>query len=150
MTMRGTEILGEIQTRLEAHPLVIQYALPVYTEAEHYDLEAVLIQELAKGGLHLVVALGGLVSTGAASRNAAPFTREAIVTLAYVPGLSPPPIVPVALSEALAPWLHGHQLVHAPRAAWLTLTDEAPLPEGGDVAGRQLTLTFPVHLVAGA
>jgi len=141
--MNGTDAINQIKQRIEAHPLVVANAIGVHSEAEHFDLESLLMAELNKGGLHVVVALGTLEPAGTATRNGAKFTREAVVSIVYVPGLSTPPVVPLELSEALAQWLHGMPLAPQPSFAWVTLAGEQPMPDGADVSGRQITLKFP-------
>lgn len=124
--------------RLKAHAAVIEHTLPVFSEAEEYDLEATLEQELAKGGLHLVVAAGDATFGGDAptARAGVKGTREIVVTLAYLPGLRPPPVPPLVLAESLCRWLHGHPET----GAWLRVTREGPVPEGAAIAGRQISL----------
>lgn len=140
--MKGVAYMTLLADRIRAHALVLAHTVPVYTEAEEADLEAVLVQELAKGGLHIVLALGEAKRSSGGSRNGIRVVREVVVSLAYIPGLTPPPLPPVELAEALAGWLHGWPLPGAVSPVWCEVEREAPLPDGADVSGRQLTLVF--------
>ena len=133
---------------VSAHPLVVEHAIPVISEAEHPDLEGVCAQAFASGGLRIVIAAGGTQldadSVSAPRRGTLRLARRYIITLGYVPGMGALPITAAALSEALMQALHGADLDEPAlgRRLW-ALAEEAPVPDGADIAGRQLTLTAP-------
>lgn len=135
--MNGSDALTLAAERLRTHPVIVEHSIPVLCEAEEHDLEAVLTQELAKGSLHIVVAAGAARYEPGA-RAGVKGTRDLIVTLAYLPGMAAPPVVVLALSCQLAAWLHGWP----DAGAALSVTEETPIPDGADIAGRQITLTI--------
>lgn len=135
--MNGAAALTLVADRLRTHPVIVQHAIPVLCEAEEHDLEAVLTQELAKGSLHIVVAAGvARYETGA--RAGVKGGRDLVVSLAYMPGMTPPPVVVLELSCQLAAWLHGWP----ESGAAIAVAEEAPMPDGADISGRQITLTI--------
>jgi hypothetical protein len=135
--MTGSETLQMVAERLRSHPVIAEHAITVLTEAEEHDLEAVIAQELAKGGLHAVVAAGAAVFEPGA-RAAIKGARDVLVTLAYQPGMTPPPVNVFGLSCELAAWLHGWP----DTGLTLAVTEEAPVPDGADISGRQIILNI--------
>jgi len=141
--MNVTEAVALAVERLRAYPVIVEHEIQVLSEAEAHDLEAVISQELAKGSLHIVVAAGS-ASYEAGARAGVKGTRTLVVTLAYLPGMAPPPVVVLGLSSRLAGWLHGWPAT----GSALAVTEEAPIPDGADVAGRQIILSIPEVLLA--
>lgn len=136
--MRAQDLAPALAARIAAHPLVQDHGLRVLCEADEHDLEGRMQEELAKGGLHLVLAAGEAPAQKSA-RRAVLLERAWVVTLAHIPGLRPPPLSPLLLAEALAGWLHGWWPQDG-GPHYLSLDSEGPVPEGGDIAGRQLVL----------
>lgn len=134
--MNASDALALVADRLRAHAVVIEHSIPVYCEAEEYDLEQVLAVELAKGSLHIVVAAAAARYEEGAARAGVKGDRELVVSLAYLPGMTAPPVVVLTLSCQLAAWLHGYPET----GSWLKVTEEAAMPDGADVSGRQITL----------
>lgn len=137
--MNASEALAMVASRVRTHPVIVEHDIAVHCEAEAHDIERVLEVELAKGSLHVVVGAGvARYEAGSAARAGVKGARDIVVSLAYMPGMEPPPVVVLTLSCQLAAWLHGWPDV----GACMVVTEEAPMPDGADVSGRQITLSI--------
>lgn len=126
--------LAVLKARILTHADVATHSIAVISEAEQSDIETVIAQELTKGGLHIVVAAGGLQTKGDRAKGGMQAERTLVVTLAYIPGLNPPAVNVLSLSESLCEWLHGQ----ASGGVWFSVVSEGAIPEEADVSGRQI------------
>lgn len=133
--MNTVHNLSILKDRILAHSGVNAHAITVISESEELDVESVIEREVAKGGLHIVAAAGGLQTEGDRAKGGMRVRRALVVTLAYIPGLTPPPVNVLSLSESLCEWLHGYPS----DGGWFAVSGEGAIPDGADVAGRQIT-----------